>query len=299
MIYTPWRYVIRHWQGTQGLVWSFWINLVLLRAVTFGLQEWLGPEPGQDFRDSWVFILILVLFVHGVVFVWQAVGVLRASEAHVSDYGAMAPVWGAQLGLVLAFIWIIVYVQNAWQMTIPVFDSSIIQSEMEAERTAKYNIEPSINQRVLTLSGSLELGITAHLKSKLIAYPDVEKIVLDSNGGNIYEARGLSNTIRQNGLNTLVISECSSACTTVFIGGVKRQLTAGAKLGFHQYRIDANYAVLNANPLLEQDRDRAVFLRSGVAVWFADKMFASPSSQMWYPELSELIEANVVTHQAP
>lgn len=299
MIYTPWRYVIRHWRGTQGLVWSFWINLVLLRAVMFGLQEWLGPEEGYDFHDSWALVLLLVLFTHGVVFIWQAVGVLRASEAHVSGYGAMAPVWGAQLGLVLAFIWIIAYVQDAWQMTIPVFDSSIIQSKMEAERTAKYNIKPSADQRTLTLSGSLELGITARLKSKLIAYPNVEQIVLNSTGGNIYEARGLSNTIRQNGLNTLVMSECSSACTTVFIGGAKRQLASGARLGFHQYRIDANYAVLNANPLLEQGRDRAIFLRSGVEVWFADKMFASPSSQMWYPELSELMDARVVTHPAP
>ena len=299
LIHSLWRYVTGHWYGTHGLVWSFWINLVLLRALVFVLQEWLGPEQGQDFHDSWVLVLFLALFVHGVLFVWQAVGVLRASEAYIRTSGAMAPVWGTQLALVLAFFWVINYVHEAWQMTRPVSHISSIQSKLEAERATKYSIEPTIDRHSLILTGSLELGITRHFKKQLEAYPNVEQIVLTSTGGNIYEARGLSNTIAQNGLNTLVISECSSACTTVFISGTKRQLASGGRLGFHQYRIDADYAVLNANPLLEQERDRAIFLRSGVAVWFVDKMFASHASAMWYPVLSELIDARVVTSVAP
>ena len=76
-------------------------------------------------------------------------------------------------------------------------------------------------------------------------------------------------------------------------------MASGGKLGFHQYRIDANYAVLRANPLLEQERDRAIFLRSGVAAWFLDKMFDSGASGMWYPGVSELIDARVVTSVLP
>lgn len=287
-----------HWTGSQGLAWSFWINLVLIRVLVFVLQEWLGPEKGQDFHDSWVLVLLLALSFHGILFVWQAVGVIRASEAHIRNGGSMAPVWGTQLALVVTFFLVMTYALGAWQMTLPVPDNLRIQSEFEAERAAKYSIESTVDGRSLTLTGSLELGITRRLKDQLEAHPNVEQIVLASTGGNIYEARGLSNTIRRNGLNTLVISECSSACTTVFIGGAKRKLVHGAKLGFHQYRIDADYAVLNANPLHEQDRDRAVFLQSGVAVWFLEKMFDSHTSEMWYPELSELIDAHVVTDVA-
>jgi len=287
--------VTGHWCGSHGLAWSFWINLVLIRVLVFVLQEWLGPEKGQDFHDSWVLVLLLALVFHGILFVWQAVGVIRASEIHIRNGGSMAPVWGTQLTLVLAFFWVMTYALGSWQMTLPVPDNLRIQSEFEAERAAKYSIEPTFDGRSLTLTGSLELGITRRLIDHLEAHPNVEQIVLASTGGNIFEARGLSNTIRRNGLNTLVVAECSSACTTVFIGGAKRQLAHGGKLGFHQYRIDADYAVLNANPLNEQDRDRAVFLQSGVAVWFLEKMFDSRSSQMWYPELSELIDAHVVT----
>tara|TARA_E500000305_G_scaffold87860_1_gene74426 strand:- start:2635 stop:3591 length:957 start_codon:yes stop_codon:yes gene_type:complete len=293
------RYLTGHWRGIHGLAWSFWVNLVLIRVLVFVLQEWLRPEKGQDFHENQLLILLLALFFHGVLFVWQAVGVIRAAEVHIITSGYMAPVWGAQLVLVVASFWVITYAIDAWHMTLPVPDSLRLQSEREAERAGKYSIEPTSDGQALILNGSLELGITDHLKHQLKAYPDVKQIILASTGGNIYEARGLSNTIRQNGLNTLVISECSSACTTVFIGGIKRHLASGGKLGFHQYRIDADYAVLNADPLREQDRDRAIFLQAGVAIWFLDMMFDSPPSGMWYPELSELIDAHVVTDDAP
>ncbi|HEY9038773.1 MAG TPA: hypothetical protein VIN05_07510 [Roseovarius sp.] len=299
LIHRASRYLTGHWRGAHGLAWSFWINFVLIRVLVSVLHEWLRPETGQDFRDNQVLVLLLAVVFHGILFIWQAVGVIRAAETHNRTSGSMAPVWGAQIALVVASFWVMSYAIDAWNMTLPVLDHRKLQSEFEAERAAKYSIEPTADGRSLTLTGSLELGVAGHLKHQLKAYPDVEQIILASTGGNIYQARGLSNTIRQNGLNTLVISECSSACTIVFIGGIERQLASGGKLGFHQYRIDADYVVLNSDPLREQDRDRAVFLQSGVAVWFLDMMFDSRPSDMWYPELSELIAARVITGIAP
>ncbi len=293
------QYLTGHWRGEQGLAWSFWINLVLIRVVLLLLQEWLRPEKGQDFHEMQVLVLLLALLFHGILFVWQAVGVIRAAEIYGRTTGYMAPVWGTQIALVLAFFWVMTYAFDAWHMTRPAPDNLRRQYAIEAERAGKYSIEPTPDGQSLTLTGSLELGITNHLKRQLNAYPDVKQVILASTGGNIYQARGLSQTIRQNGLNTLVTSECSSACTTVFIGGVKRQLSPEGRLGFHQYRIEADYAVLNADPLREQDRDRALFLQAGVAGWFLDMMFNSRPSDMWYPELSQLMEAHVVTDVAP
>lgn len=299
LIKALWRYVAGHWSGTHGLAWSFWINFVLIRAMVFALQGWLGPEQGHDYQDSRVLVIILAVFMHGILFVWQAVGVVRASDGYLRASGAMAVIWGTQISLVVAFLLVLTYALGAWQMTLPVPDSSGIQSDLEAERKSKYSIEPTSDGRSLMLTGSLELGITSHLKNQLKAYPNAEQIVLASNGGNIYEARGLSKVIGLNGLNTLVTSDCSSSCTIVFIGGNARQLAPSGRLGFHQYRIDANYTVLNADPLLEQKRDQAIFQKAGVAPWFLDKMFESPPSKLWFPELSELIRARVVTSVAP
>ncbi|MGI9395232.1 MAG: hypothetical protein ACR2OY_11345 [Boseongicola sp.] len=295
MIKNSWKYAIDHWRGQHGLAWSFWINLVLIRVVIFAAQELLSPDEGHDFSDSRAIILALALVFHGLVLVWQVVGVVRAAGIHIRASGSMAPVWASQLGIIAAFLWAISYVFGAWQMTVPIPDLLTSQIEFEAERAAKYSIEPTKDGQSLMLAGSLELGITDHLRAQIESYPGVDQIILASTGGNIYEARGLANVIRQNALDTLVVDECSSACTTVFIGGANRHLAPGGKLGFHQYRIDADYAVLNADPLREQSRDRAAFSQSGVALWFLDKMFDSEASEMWYPEQSELIDANVVT----
>ncbi len=293
------RYLTGHWRGAQGLAWSFWINFVLVRVLVSVVHEWLRPERGQDFHENPIPVLLLALFFHGVLFVWQAVGVIRAAEVHNRTSGSMAPVWGTQIVLIVAAFWVMSYAIDAWNMTLVAPDRSGLQSALEAERAARYSIEPTSDGRSLILTGSLELGITAHFKTQLKAYPDVEQIILTSTGGNIYQARGLSNAIRQTGLDTLVVTECTSACTIVFIGGINRRLAHGGKLGFHQYRIDADYVVLNSDPFKEQDRDRAIFLESGVAVWFLNMMYDSQPSDMWYPEVVELLDARVVTGIVP
>lgn len=294
-----WRYIEGHWRGQQGLTWSFWVNFVFLRALVSAIQEWFRPESGQSFYNTWVIVLLLVVFFHGVLFVWQFVGVIRASETHVRNFGSMASVWGSQLALVFAFFWVLSYVHDASQMVRPISSSPSKLSEWKAERASKYSFEISEDGKSLALTGSLELGITDSFKQQLDAHPQVKQIVLDSTGGNIFQARGLSKTIQQNGLSTLVAGECSSACTIAFIGGVRRQIAKGGKLGFHQYRVDADYAVLNANPKAQQDRDRKLFLQAGVEPWFIDKMFQSQPSEMWYPEQTELLDAHVITRVMP
>lgn len=279
-------------------MWSLWINLGLIRLLVVLLQEWIGPTDGNDYGDLWPWVFLAALCLHFILFIWQATGTIRASEASIRDGGAMASVWGAQFAVILAFLWTVTYAIDAWQMTVEVPDRMGDQLKIEADRAKNYSISPTPDGQTLLLTGSLELGINREFLAQLAANPAVTRVVLHSVGGNIYEARGLSQTIRATGLSTVVIAECSSACTTVFIGGSKRQLGLQAKLGFHQYRIDAAYPVLNANPQLEQERDRAVFLQAGVAPWFIDKMYDSLSSEIWYPEMTELLAANAVTEVA-
>jgi hypothetical protein len=297
VIRTVWRYVAGHWTGAHGLFWSFWVNLVLIRILVFTLQDVLSPREGEDLHGLRIPVLVFTLVFHGGLFVWQVVGVIRASESHIRARGAMSPVWGTQLALILTLLWVLIYVQKAWLMTLPIPED--IGNPRIAAREAAYTIDLTSDGQALTVTGSLELGITRALEDRLEAHPTVEQVVLDSAGGNIYAARGMSRVIREHGLNTLVMSECSSACTIAFIGGHMRQVGEGARLGFHQYRVHANYAVLGANPLAEQERDRALFLRTRVQEWFTDRMFDSPALDMWFPHASELREANVITHGGP
>lgn len=289
------NYIANHWYGRQGFAWSFWVNLVLLRGLVFLMQDWWSPARGSDYSTYNMLILSLTIFFHGILFVWQLVGVFRAGAAHIHAMGSMANVWGAQLGALTAFWLTAVYAFGAWQMTLPASDEETSQARIEVERAGKYSFVPSADGLKLLLTGSIELGISKQFAKQLKQNPNLQTIVLNSPGGNIYEARGLSKMIRENGLSTLVESQCTSACTIVFIGGIIRALMQDARLGFHQYRIDAAYKVLNADASAEQERDRMLYAAANVKQWFLMKMFESRSDEMWFPKIEELLDAGVVT----
>ncbi|MCB1357314.1 MAG: hypothetical protein KDK53_12705 [Maritimibacter sp.] len=288
-----------HWTGTQGLAWSFWVNMVLVRIAVFALHDRLLDGPGAPAVDRPGLVLAFALVFHGGLFVWQAVGVIRAAEAHARSSGAMAPVWGAEIATGLAFLWVLTYGLDAWQASLDRPDHLAIQRETERARAARYSLTPSDDGQSLVLAGSFELGVTDRLAAALAAHPGVAQIVLDSRGGNIYAARGVARLIHDRGLDTLVRGDCSSACTLAFIGGVGRRLAPGGRLGFHQYRSDVGYALLHADPGREQASDRARFEAAGVAPWFLDRMFSAPAADMWYPDRDALIAAGVVTGVAP
>jgi hypothetical protein len=286
------KYIADHWRGRQDLAWSIVVNLLLLRLAISVAQAWLSPAEGSDYSGGSVWVYLLAIFFHGIVFVWQVVGVLRAAEHHIRNKGGMAGMWGAQLCAILAFWFTATDAFDAWQMSHYIPEEENFALRMDREHASRYTLTAS--GEILRLSGTIELGVSRRLARELAANPAASVIVLDSDGGNIYEARGLSKLIRDNGMDTRTESRCSSACTTVFIAGKRRSMTADAQLGFHQYRLEADYDVPNADPAAEQERDRAFYADSGVAEWFQKKMFESTADNMWFPTGEELIAAGVV-----
>jgi len=288
------RYILSHWRGEQGLGWSFWINLVVVRAIIFILQDLAQPGPYQDYHAWSAMVLLAAVFLHGVVFVWQAVGVIRAGEAHTVEHGGISLHWGAQLGLIIAFSLTASYALNAWQMTNDVPDYENFAEKMDRERASKYRMTAQPGGALL-IEGTLELGITKRLAAELTSDTGIGEVTLSSKGGNIYEARGLARLFRDNEISTRVVDECSSACTTAFIGGVTRHLKSGARLGFHQYRIEAGYDVLGADPKGEETKDKTLFLQAGVKPGFVSRMHSAAPGSMWYPDEKELFDAGVIT----
>jgi hypothetical protein len=288
-----WSYIARHWRGEQGLAWSFWVNFLALRIVIFLGQDALLPDEGKDYSTMPLVVLGLLILFHIVVFLWQIVGVLRAGEVFLKDTGSQAAVWGAQIALIAAFWLTASYSLAAWQTILPALEEENYLIRMDREHRSRYAIT-TVDNDTLLIDGLMELGITKALTKVLAPGHPYRTVILNSVGGNVYEARGLARLFRENGIATRVEDSCSSACTAAFIGGTKRSLGKGAKLGFHQYRIDANYSLVNVNPIEEQARDRALFEASNVSPWFLDRMFHRESHDMWYPHHTELIRAGVV-----
>lgn len=285
-------YLRDHWQGRQSLTWSFWVNLVGLRAALFGLQHLLAPEKGSDYSDHTALVLTLSFLINGPLLVWQIVGVVRASDQHHSHTGSQALVWGAQISMVLIFFLTATYALQSWQFTLKVPEEENFLTRMDREHAAKYDL--TVEGNVLRLTGSIELGSTRRVSELLENTPGITLVILESDGGNIYEGRGLARLFAARKLATRVETRCSSACTIAFSGGVHRSISQTGRLGFHQYKVDADYDIVVTNPLKEQERDLQRFRDAGFSEAFLERVFASRPQEMWFPAPGELLAAGVV-----
>jgi hypothetical protein len=63
---------------------------------------------------------------------------------------------------------------------------------------------------------------------------DLTELALNSTGGSVWAGQEMARLVMDFEMNTRVAGECSSSCVTVFLGGTRRMVERGGKLGFHQ-----------------------------------------------------------------
>ncbi|ASJ72689.1 hypothetical protein [Granulosicoccus antarcticus] len=287
-------YLLAHWRGQQSLFWSFWVNLLGLRILVFNLQDRLSPPEGQDFSGHAGLLVCAVVLSHGVLLLWQLVGVVRAAESDFATRGNLALVWATQLGAIVLFLLSAVYALGAlqWTQVLPVEQDHL--SRMAEEHASQYQLSVAPSGQSMSIEGSIELGISKAVRALLAEHPQLRQVRLNSRGGNVYEGRALAKIFMEHQLNTRVEGVCASACTTAYVGGIHRSAAAEATLGFHQYRLDASYTVIGVEVQKEQERDAELFRQAGVSVDFVQTLFESLPENMWWPTLEELLAARLI-----
>jgi len=287
-------YIQSHWLGRQPLAWSFWVNLVLLRALLLYLEEFFRFPSSGGVYHSEIAAIGFFIVAHVVIYAWQIVGVVRCCDRYLSHYWSIMLVWGAYFGIAVSLLFTFVGVLETFQINILKSDEPLLSSIWDRERASRYSLTVSSDGTRVSLTGSFELGLTKKLRALLQDHPGVKSIVLASPGGNIYEGRGVAKLIKQHGLNSYVFETCYSACTTAFIAGATRTLGPHGKLGFHSYRVEADYQVPFADPVGEQNYDRKLYNSQNIKDGFLNKVFESRPSELWFPSTKELLEAGVV-----
>lgn len=138
--------------------------------------------------------------------------------------------------------------------------------------------------------------------------PHVTTLRLNSAGGSLWAGDEMSRLVIDFELDTEVQSVCASACPVVFLGGAKRSLQRGGKIGFHRSSWSpqdiANYyleerveegwstpfeftAWVYGDTQEEIYQDLAFMLSRGVSAEFAIRS-KQYFSEMWYPTRKEL-----------
>ena len=100
----------------------------------------------------------------------------------------------------------------------------------------------------LVLDGEITAQ-TAFVFQSVVEEADVEGLVIaQSPGGSLLASHQIGRTIKAEGINTVVLVSCISACVDIFIAGNQREMTDIAELGLHSatqrdisYEIDRRY----------------------------------------------------------
>ncbi len=283
------HYLRRHWQGQLSLWVSVLVNLVVLRVLASLIQPFFSPPQAS------VAVLVgYVLLAHIMLLIWQVVGVLRAAERYFLLSGFRAPALGAQIVAMMAVILTLPQYMVAYHSTLPPPAAADYLQRMDREHAAQYVLQLSPDRRSLSFSGLIALGATRRVRTLLRNNKTIQKLQITSQGGNIYEARGIAKAVIEYGLTTYATGECSSACTLVFAAGTTRSLAPGAQLGFHQYHLEQTRRILNVDPVQEQERDRKFFLSRGFSADFVARIFQARPTEIWFPDTEQLLSAHAV-----
>jgi len=293
-------FLMAHWLGKLPLGTTLWINLVALLIVISYAELFLLSKLAADPTQLISLTLVSLFFTRLVIFPWQLIGLLRAIEFDYIEHKNMLKTRSLQGFALLTILFTLVYCLEVIQGTL--YYLKQVETYSRPGDKVEYQLNVSEDQQQLIIRGDLDIGITTAARSTLATYPQIRSVVLHSRGGHIYEGRGLARIFIEHGIDTYVYEECSSACTTAFIGGKQRYIGPQAKLGFHQYRVETTRAsqfVQFYDIGAEQQRDLALFKARGIDQAFLNRVFDQPANRIWFPDHSTLRDAQIVHEVIP
>ena len=289
------RIIQKYWLGYYPLAISFWIFFITL-GIVFNLISFMLLEQGFDNKSNHITAIIIYHLTGGLVlFPWQTIGLLRSAERHYSEYRRPVTLYSVQAVILISITLLASHFVGLAQ-TLSIAHS--FEEFKSKTNPPQYRIKITDNKKQLVIKGTLDFGITEAVSLLLKKHPGVKRVILESEGGQIYEGRGLAALFNQHALDTYSNSYCLSSCTTAFIGGIKRYLAEDAKLGFHQYSLEPkNLQAFQGfyNLDAEQDKDMEIYRSKNIEESFIQKIFHKPKHEFWYPSLEILLKAGVVT----
>ncbi len=287
-------YIINHWRGNVSLKVAFWVNFFALLLVLAIFEPlWISAftsDPEKRVEVAFISLLITRL----LIFPWQLIGLIRASDQHFLLHGNTYLIRTIHGGIVLAVFYTLVHIIGTLQ-TVFIFKH---EADLYAAKSGRTGYQITTTGDQLSINGVLDIGITREVRKMIENNPRIKSVLLESPGGQIYQGRGLAKLISDYELDTYVLAECSSACVTAFIAGNKRYLGQDGKLGFHQYKFDTSHTY-HLMPLYrgladEQQQDLEMYESKGIKQEFLDKIYHQSADNIWFPGRETLLESRVV-----
>jgi len=297
-------YVVSSWRGDKSLAVAYWVNGFLL---TFALQVLVGLYNSAStlFSDTirlhvrmYFFISIILEILVIALSVWQTVGIWRSAEHHIEKTNK-------KFIATLAQIIICIIVLSSYVKIIGLKDyyKDVFWNALGKDPLGGYHLKISEDEREwfirsysnkqLTISGVISFGLAKDVDNILSANPEIKTVILNSDGGRIWEGENLLDVLTNRGIEeTVTETGCSSACTITFLAGKIRFMKENKPLlGFHSS--SSPYYLKNSVDS-ENRRIHTLMVSRGISSAFANKALSVSPSNMWYPSFDILWNEGIV-----
>lgn len=282
-------YLHNHWSGRHSLKRTLWINCLTPFIAVLLIQQQL-LEPLLLTKESLRLPILYSLTVaYGLILFVSIVAVNRKITVQSQQsYGAENRLL---LGNIVVFLCGCVALVNLIDVRTHGIETRTHIKQAFAPITLQLNKN---DHTQLSFSGEITPSSPRQLNDYLLTASQINTLVLDSTGGDIYAARAIAITVKQLALNTHVDNQCFSACNIVYSSGTRRTASAGAIFGFHRYQYQMGNPELYGSVQEQQAKDAAFFQQQGIKQDFIDRMFSASAQELWTPPLPRLLAAQLV-----
>lgn len=254
--------------GAYGLRCTFLagLSVVFLTLALSSLIDDLAWNVERVYVP-WTWVAVALVVWAGV---WNLAWLLGGLRAAVQRNLEGLPVGLAALGAIgngIVAVWSFSVVLGTLSASLSIFKSYYVDSERSIQTLVMPGPDGLGTAPMLYLKGKVGVGSTLALKAALEQNPDIRRVVLRSPGGLVVEGMGMAQLVKTRQMETVVLGECASACTLVYVAGSKRWLGPKGVLGFHRSYIPGEPLSL---VLTAEDR--------GMGDWYADNGSAKISS---------------------
>lgn len=230
-------------------------------------------------------ILTISVAVNFALFGWWAVGTWRsAAERKKKPQKSIWPVAAKAAILLFVLCGALLTAQEVTPVALDVFSELSDDPQLGAS-SVKFNS----TENAIEIDGPITRSVSTKFDRLLTTHLSTSVVLLDSLGGREGAARNVRDMVRGKRLDTLVINNCSSACTIIFLGGERRFISQRARLGFHVGLLFGELLDGGGSAL------RADARNEGISSWFIAKAYDPGRVELWYPTPSELVAAHVAT----
>lgn len=281
----------RHWRGHLPLAQTYWLNGFLTNMVIAGLGlAFMALEhTGRSLRlisVGFLLYVMLALIARG----WSLVGIWRSAGRHAARGGT--PGWGTVARVMVVF-GLLATLGQMPSLALQAKEYGLIAVGRDPMGPlAAITLDES--GKSLEVKGPLSAGVADRFEEVLNSAPGTRTVMLDSDGGRIFEALRMAELIRARGLDTRVERNCASACTLILLAGKDRSAHRFAQIGFHQPDFPG-LSEAEKNGIIADNRKD--YLDAGIRPDFLDRALSTPPAEMWYPTHADMVDAGVLTSE--